>query len=124
MTKILVVDNEQRMCKIIKAGLEMEGHKVDIAYSGEAGIDLLTKKNDYQIVITDLRMSGTDGIEVLKRAKKFSTDLEVILITAFASQQTAIEAMRLGANDYLIKPFEMDELSLRVNRIISHKNLS
>jgi two-component system response regulator AtoC len=123
MSKILVVENEQRMCKIIKTGLEMEGHEVDMAFSGEEGIDYLNKDSTYNILITDLRMSGIDGLKVLEQAKKINTELEVILITAFASQQTAIEAMRLGAYDYLIKPFEIDELSLRVKRIVSHKNL-
>jgi len=82
MAKILVVDNEQRMCNIIKAGLEMEGHEVDMAFSGESGIDRLNTQDGYHILITDLRMSGMDGLEVLKQAKKLNSELEVILITA------------------------------------------
>ena len=123
MANILVVDNEERMCKIIKAGLEMENHEVQLAFSGQTALDLLSREKKYEIVITDLKMSGVDGLQVLKTARKIKPAPEVILITAFASQQTAVEAMRLGANDYLIKPFEIDELSLRINRILKQRQL-
>jgi DNA-binding NtrC family response regulator len=123
MANILVVDNEERMCKIIKAALEMENHTIDMAFSGSSAIELLNGHTPYDIIITDLKMQGVDGIQVLKKAKAHSSAPEVILITAFASQQTAVEAMRAGAFDYLIKPFEMEELSLRINRIISQKEI-
>lgn len=123
MADILVVDNEERMCKIIKAALEMEDHMIDMAFSGSAAVELLESDKSYDIIITDLKMQGVDGIQVLKKAKDLPSAPEVILITAFASQQTAVEAMRSGAFDYLIKPFEMEELSLRINRIIAQKEL-
>jgi len=123
MAKILVVDNEERMCKIIKAALEMENHTIDMAFSGSTAIEMLHSNTSYDIIITDLKMQGIDGIQVLKKAKEHPSAPEVILITAFASQQTAVEAMRAGAFDYLIKPFEMDELSLRINRIITQKKI-
>jgi two-component system response regulator AtoC len=123
MANILVVDNEERMCKIIKAALEMEDHTIDMAFSGSAAVELLESDKSYDIIITDLKMQGVDGIQVLKKAKDLPSAPEVILITAFASQQTAVEAMRSGAFDYLIKPFEMEELSLRINRIIAQKEL-
>ncbi len=123
MANILVVDNEERMCKIIKAALEMENHTIDMAFSGSAAVELLESDKSYDIIITDLKMQGVDGIQVLKKAKDLPSAPEVILITAFASQQTAVEAMRSGAFDYLIKPFEMEELSLRINRIIAQKEL-
>ena len=94
----------------------MESHEVDMAFSGIAAVELLESDKSYDLIITDLKMQGVDGIQVLKRAKKLPSAPEVILITAFASQQTAVEAMRAGAFDYLIKPFEMEELSLRINR--------
>ena len=123
MAKILVVDNEERMCKIIKAALEMENHTIDMAFSGSEAIKLLTDEHSYDVVITDLKMQSVDGIQVLKKAKAIPNSPEVILITAFASQTTAVEAMRSGAFDYLIKPFEMEELSFRINRIITQKKL-
>ena len=86
MTKILVVDNEERMCKIIKAGLEIEGHDVDMAFSGTQAITLLEKnKFNYDIVITDLKMTPVDGLSVLSRVREVSPATEVILITAFGS---------------------------------------
>ena len=123
MARILVVDNEERMCKIIKAALEMEQHSIDTALSGTAALQMLNVDTRYDIIITDLKMQGMDGLEVLKKAKEHPSAPEVILITAFASQQTAVEAMRSGAFDYLIKPFEMDELSLRINRILTQKEI-
>lgn len=95
MANILVVDNEERMCKVIKAGLEMGEHTVDMAFSGNTALNYFNENKTFDIIITDLKMSGIDGLEVLKEAKKLKPSPEVILITAFASQQTAIEAMRL-----------------------------
>lgn len=122
MAHILVVDNEERMCKLIKAALEMEKNKCDICFSGQSALDLL-ENIAFDLVITDLKMDNIDGLQVLKKSKDYKNSPEVIIMTAFASQQTAIEAMRLGAYDYLIKPFEMDELILRVNRIMKHRLL-
>jgi len=123
MAKIFVVDNEERMCKIIKAGLELEDHEVEMAVSGQQALDYFADHNFPEIVITDLKMAPVDGLQVLSAARKLNPAPEVILITAFASQQTAVEAMRLGAYDYLIKPFEIDELALRITRILKQKQL-
>jgi len=123
MAKILVVDNEERMCKLIQTALELENHEVDMACSGQAALEKLHAEFRYEIVITDLKMQTVDGIQVLQTARRLSPAPEVILITAYASQKTAVEAMQAGAFDYLIKPFEMDELSLRVNRIVAQKSL-
>jgi DNA-binding NtrC family response regulator len=123
MAKILVVDNEQRMCKIIKAALEMEDHYIEMAFSGADALTLMKSGEKYDVIITDLKMQSVDGLQVLKSARMLEDPPEVILITAFASQQTAVEAMQAGAFDYLIKPFEMDELSLRVKRIVNQKAL-
>ncbi len=122
MATILVVDNEERMCKLIRTALEMEQHRVLMAFSGEEALQKIDN-NPIEIVITDLKMDRIGGLDVLKHVREKKTATEVILITAFASQQTAVEAMRLGAYDYLIKPFEMEELVLRVERIMKHKML-
>ena len=94
-----------------------------MAFSGQVALDHLAEDSHYDIVITDLKMQKVDGLQVLQAARDLSPAPEVILITAFASQQTAVKAMRAGAFDYLIKPFEIEELSLRVNRIITQKIL-
>jgi two-component system response regulator AtoC len=110
------------MCKLIETALTMENHHVSTLFSGSEAIDSLNS-NSFDLVITDLKMSNIDGLQVLKHAKSLSDPPEVILITAYASQHTAVEAMRLGAYDYLIKPFEMDELILRINHILQAKEL-
>lgn len=121
-TRILVVDNEQHMCKIIQQSLELEGFEADIAFSGEEAMGRCKQKN-YHIVISDLKMEPVDGLTLLTHLKKEYPATEVMLITAFATQKTAMEAMKAGAYDYLIKPFNMDELILRVKRIVEQKRL-
>ncbi|HGY55041.1 MAG TPA: sigma-54-dependent Fis family transcriptional regulator [Caldithrix abyssi] len=122
MSLILAVDNEERMCKLIKTSLELDGFEVDYALGGREAIDKISQKA-YDIIITDLKMDGVDGLQVLDYTRNHSPQSEVILITAFATQETALEAMKKGAYDYLIKPFKMDELSLRARRIIRQKEL-
>ena len=120
--QILVVDNEERMCKLIKGALELEHYSIEMAFSGEAAIEKL-KKGKYDIVISDLKMRPVDGLQVLQFTRAHHPQSEVIIITAFATQETALKAMQMGANDYLIKPFKMDELILRVKRILRQKEL-
>ncbi|RMG65740.1 MAG: sigma-54-dependent Fis family transcriptional regulator [Calditrichaeota bacterium] len=122
MWRILVVDNEEKFCRVVKAALELEGYRVDYCTSGPEALEhLATEPAD--LVVTDLRMEGMDGLELLEAIKEQHPEVEVILMTAYATQRTAIEAMKKGAYDYLIKPFEMDELALRIRRILDHKRL-
>ena len=122
MYRILAVDNEEKMCKLIKASLEMEGYSVDMAFSGQAAIEKI-KSDEFSIIITDLKMERIGGLQVLEFVRKHMPSTEVIIITAFATQDTALTAMKEGAFDYLIKPFKMDELNIRVSRIIRQKEL-
>ncbi len=122
MPHILAVDNEKRMCQLIKTSLEMEGLSVTTAFSGQQAIEQIDK-TPFDLIITDLKMEPVDGMQVLAFAQEKQPQTEVILITAFATQDTALEAMKRGANDYLIKPFRMDELTLRVSRILKQKAL-
>lgn len=122
MPHILVVDNEKRMCHLIKTSLEMEGLSVITAFSGQEAIEQI-RTTSFDLIITDLKMEPVDGMQVLEFAQDNQPQSEVILITAFATQDTALEAMKRGANDYLIKPFRMDELTLRVSRILKQKAL-
>jgi len=120
--KILVVDNEERMVKLVKASLELEGFDTDGAFSAKSALELL-EQNSYDIIITDLKMQHVDGLQLLQHVKENQPACEVILMTAYASQETALEAMQKGAYDYLIKPFKMDELVLRIGRIMRQKEL-
>ncbi len=120
---ILIIDNEKRMCGVLKAALELDQHIVETAFDGDAGIQKFNK-GEFDIVITDLKMPGKDGIAVLDEVKKIAPETEVILMTAYATAQTAVEAMRKGAYDYLIKPFEMVEMKLKVKQILEKKELA
>lgn len=119
---ILVIDNEERMCELLKACLESSQVDVDVAFDGEQGYEKF-QANQYNLVITDLKMPKLTGMELLGKIKESSKDTEVILMTAFATAQTAVEAMKQGAYDYLIKPFDMEELRLKVERLLNQKRL-
>ncbi len=122
MPQILIVDNEEKFCKVIRASLELEDLEADYRTSGEAALEYL-KEHTPEIVLSDLRMDGISGIELLEQIKKSYPGIEVIIMTAYASQKTAVEALKKGAYDYLIKPFEMDELALRIERIFQQKRI-
>lgn len=119
---ILVVDDEAKMCVLLKAALESEGYAVTTANSGTAAINAIHMQR-FDVIITDLRMDGADGLAVLDAAKKRDASTEVMLMTAYASAQTAVEAMKKGAYDYVTKPFEMDELKLKVKNILKKNSL-
>ncbi len=121
--RILIVDDEARMCAVLKAALEPEGYAVATATSGTAAMNALDT-HAFDLVLTDLRMEGPDGLHVLDFAKKRHPQCEVILMTAYATAQTAVEAMKRGAYDYIIKPFELDELKLRIRRLAESRALA
>ncbi|MBN2088842.1 sigma-54-dependent Fis family transcriptional regulator [candidate division KSB1 bacterium] len=121
--KILVIDDEQRMCLVLKAGLEVDGHQIEMAFDGNAGIKKFSE-GTFDLVITDLKMPGRDGLSLLEDVKRMNPATEVILMTAYATAQTAVDAMKKGAYDYILKPFEMAELKLRVRRILEKKALA
>ncbi|MBI5588175.1 MAG: sigma-54-dependent Fis family transcriptional regulator [Deltaproteobacteria bacterium] len=106
----------------ISDALKEDGCSVTETDSGRAGVNLM-KEAPYDIVITDLRLPDIDGIEILKSCKRLSQETMVILITAYGSVDTAVEAMKYGAYDYITKPFSMDELLLMVKRLIRVKDL-
>lgn len=121
--RVLVVDNEQRMCQVLRAALEGDGHHVAMAFDGQAALEAFARE-PFDVVICDLKMPGMDGLQVLKEFKARAPEVEVILMTAYATAQTAVEAMKQGAYDYLIKPFETDELRLKVGHIIEKRQLA
>lgn len=109
MANILVVDDENSMREFLEIMLSKEGYQVATAAGGGEAIDLL-KKSDFDLVITDIRMKEIDGLEVLKKCKELHPNTIVILISAYASTSTAVEAMKWGAYDYLPKPFKVREI--------------
>lgn len=105
---ILIVDDEQSMREFLEILLNREGYKVSLAANGKEAFDLLGKEK-YDLLITDIKMSDINGIDVLKRAKAISPESVVVMISAFATAETAVEAMREGAYDYIPKPFKVRE---------------
>ncbi len=115
--KILIVDDEPLMRISIGDALKDEAYIVMDTGLGKEGIDIIREGN-VDVVITDLRLPDTDGIDVLKQCKRYSPETKVIMITAHGSVDTAVEAMRYGAYDYITKPFSMDKLLLMVERVL------
>jgi DNA-binding response OmpR family regulator len=111
---ILIVDDEPIILKTINKELKADGYKVSMAANGEKGIALLNH-NRFDLVVTDLMMEGVDGLEVLKESKKIDSDLPVIILTGHGDIRSAIAALRLGADDYLLKPCDMEELLFRIS---------
>lgn len=118
--KILIVEDEKSMQEVLKILLEGENHEVTTASDGIEGLSYLDK-DIFDLVITDMKMPKADGFEVLKKVKEISPDTIVIMITAFGNKETAIEAMKLGAYDYISKPFNIDEIRLIVRKAIEKK---
>ncbi len=109
MKPILVVDDETSMRESLRDWFAESGYKVDTAADGETALNLIAEK-EYGVLIIDLKLPGKSGIDVLKESRKRFPDLKVIIITAYPSVDTAVEAMRQGAVEYLAKPFELSEL--------------
>jgi len=114
---ILVVDDDADMREMVHDMLKDRGHQVTTAGSGQEALKLLGE-GDYAVVLSDLRMKGMQGIELLTEIKKTVPDINVILMTAFGSVETAVEAMKYGASDYLTKPVKKDELTRVVERVL------
>ncbi len=125
--RILVVDDERSMRELLAIVLRREGYEVLLAENGRAAIDLL-EREPVDILISDIKMPDLSGVDVLRAAKRIDQDILGIMITAFASTETAVEAMRLGACDYLSKPFDIDLLKMKVrekieNRLLKQENV-
>ncbi|HLC06303.1 MAG TPA: sigma-54 dependent transcriptional regulator [Anaerolineales bacterium] len=118
MGKVLVVDDEQGMREFLTVLLEKQGHRVTAAADGERALQLVAEQPP-DLVISDLRMPNVDGIGLLAGIRKQHPELPVILITAYASSDSAIQAMRLGADDYITKPFRIEEIRLVVEKALA-----
>lgn len=119
MTKILIVDDEARILLLLQSLLKANGFDAATARDGNQALELL-KKNTFDLVISDLRMSPMDGMTLFHEIKTIFPAMPVILLTAYASVETAIEAMKSGAFDYLTKPFKVDEMLETVRRAEAH----
>jgi signal transduction histidine kinase len=121
--RILVVDDEQGVMVTIQAILEQEGYAVDSASSGGMAIEKL-RAQQYDLVLTDLRLGDIDGLDVLAEARRTSPRTVAIVLTGYASLESAIQAMREGAYDYLVKPTDVEELKMRVRHVFERLQLT
>jgi len=112
-TKVLLVDDEKDFIEMLSLRLKEVGEKITVAYSGQEALDTL-EKDDIDVVILDIKMPGMDGIETLREIKKQFPLVEVIMLTGHGSTETAVEGMKLGAFDYLMKPADFDDLTLKL----------
>ncbi len=122
MGRILVADDHDSLRRGIVRALTDAHHDVDEAANGNIAIEKL-HEGAYDVVLSDLKMGGSDGMDVLRTAKSLHPTTNVILMTAFGTVNTAVEAMKIGAFDYVQKPFEIEEMELKVNKAIEHRRL-
>ncbi|HPG39266.1 MAG TPA: response regulator [bacterium] len=126
-TRILVIDDDEQLRKLLDAFIKELNFKVETATNVPQAIDLI-KQNGYDIIITDKNMEGLNGnieggMDILRYVNKNLQTTEVIMMTGYASIDTAIEAMKLGAFDYIMKPFELASLEKKISRILQYKKL-
>ncbi len=125
--KILIIDDEKHLCWALEKAMRQEGYQALSATSGKKGLELI-KEESPSLVILDLKMPEMDGLEVLRKAREIQPGLPVIMLTAHGTIETAIEAMKIGAVDYLTKPFDLEELkivikqNLMVSRLVTEVN--
>jgi two-component system response regulator PilR (NtrC family) len=122
MAAILVVDDEVSMREFLEILLGKQGHRVSTASSLEGAVARVAE-GGVDLVVTDLRLGADSGIDVLRRVKELSPATEVVMVTAFATTENAVQAMKLGAYDYVLKPFKVEELRLVVEKALEHRAL-
>ena len=122
MGRILIADDHDALRRGLKRGLTEAGHEVDEASNGNAAIERL-HESYFDVVLSDLKMGGSDGIDVLRTTRALHPTTAVILMTAFGSINTAVEAMKIGAFDYVQKPFEIEEMEVKIEKALEVKRL-
>ena len=122
MSSILVVEDKDSLRRMLADALMAKGHEVEVARNGNSAIEK-TKENRYDLVLTDLRLPEMDGLKVLEAVKENSPETQVIVMTAYGTVETAVEAMRKGAYDFLTKPFDPDHLNVLIDRALENRRL-
>lgn len=122
MPKVLVVDDDDAVRSIIVRELEQERFEVQGASDGEAAINLVRavqeEEEKFDVILLDIKMPKADGFEVLKYVKRVTPETKVIMVTAYADTRNAIEALRLGASDFVSKPFDFDEILASIRHVL------
>ena len=120
---VLVIDDKPNIREVLSAILENEGYGVETCESAEKALEKIPKILP-DLIVTDLKMPGIDGIELMKSVKAIDTHMPVILITAFGTISSAVEAIKAGAYDYLTKPIDYERLKILINRALNEKEIS
>ena len=120
--KILIVDDEPTIRETLSLVLREENYQCELAENGAEGLNRVKEKN-FDLIITDLKMPEMGGLELMEKVKTISPKTSVIIITAYASLESAIQALQFGAYDYIIKPLDFDDVILRINRLMEHREL-
>lgn len=115
--KLLIVEDEETLRESLRRVLIQEGYEVDSVGSSEAALRILDEKN-YELIITDIILPGVNGIQLLKQCREKNPAVKFIIITAFASIETAVEAIRTGAFDYLVKPIQHQEIKDTIKKAL------
>lgn len=118
---IMLVDDEVPFVKTMSKRLNKRNIKTITAYGAEEGLEKLKENKDLDVIVLDIKMPGMDGIEALKEIKALAPLVEVIMLTGHATIESAIKAMKLGAHDFLMKPFDIEELVLKINEAAENK---
>src|SRR5918912_1830559 len=122
MAKLLVADDEQGIRQLLTLVFEREGHSVRTAEGGRRALQLL-REEPADLIVSDIKMPDMDGIELLRAARELLPDVAVVMMTAFATVETAREAFKLGADDFIQKPFDVEELKLIVTKALERLRL-
>ena len=120
--KIFVVDDEESMCNFMSIMLRKEGYEVEISSQAREAVEKICA-GDYDLVIADIMMPGMSGLELLTEVRRHK-EQDFIVMTAFASVESAIEAMKRGASDNITKPFKIDEIKLVIDKVLSHHRMA
>ncbi|TFH64125.1 MAG: sigma-54-dependent Fis family transcriptional regulator, partial [Candidatus Zixiibacteriota bacterium] len=123
MSTILVIDDKDSMREMLTVSLTSEGYDVEVASSGDVGI-AKSKEKHFDVILTDLKMPDISGMDVLTQVKEHDPETAVIVMTAYGTVDTAVEAMKLGAFDYLQKPFSTEELLLKLDKLLRFEQLA
>ena len=122
LKNILVVEDEVKMLRLLELQLQGSGYKVSMADSAERGLEILNQDSDsasrFSLVLTDLRLPGMDGLEFLTKVQGTFPSLPLIVMTAFGTVETAVEAMKAGASDYVLKPFSLEDLMITIDKVL------
>ena len=119
---ILVVDDEEIVRESLTSWLEEDGYHVECAEGGKKALERLPERN-WDLMLVDLKMPGMDGIQLMDEVHKTNPEMLIIIMTAYATVDTAVKAMKKGAYDYFVKPFNPDDISLTIRKIVDHHNL-